>query len=178
MRITTLRGTIIVRGNSRIRRKYGRATWRLLAGALAVALFGSGLVVGGEAAPAQAGPNSVLQIVKKVDGQDAKRGLSPGDSVVYRVDFEVSDEDVEAPVTVTDVLPAEFAGWEISSVSAQVGGNSTGVTIASQPTSPIGSRRQIARSWWMCKSRCSTVGLACALAARAGWSTRSRCRAT
>lgn len=128
-----------MRGNSRIRRKYGRATWRLLAGALAVALFGSGLVVGGEAAPAQAGPNSVLQIVKKVDGQDAKRGLSPGDSVVYRVDFEVSDEDVEAPVTVTDVLPAEFAGWEISSVSAQVGGNSTGVTIASQPTSPIGS---------------------------------------
>lgn len=118
-----------------------RTLGKWLAGAVAVLMVGTGLVVG-SAVPATAMEGASLLVVKKVDGIDAQRDLRPGDSVTYRVEFRVNDEDADAPVRVADVMPAEFAGWQISDLTAVVGGSTTGVTldlpgIASGP-SPAG----------------------------------------
>ena len=77
---------------------------------------------------ASAGPSSVLQLVKKVDGQDAVRDLTPGTIVTYSVNFSVENQSVVAPVTVTDVLPAAFEGWEILGLSATVNGSPNDVS--------------------------------------------------
>ncbi|XPP26418.1 MAG: DUF5979 domain-containing protein [Leucobacter sp.] len=116
------------RGERRITRRSRLGSW--LAGGLAVLLFGTALMAGGAgAAPAAAMEGASLRVVKTVDGQDAKRDLRPGDSVVYRVEFRVNDEDADAPVRVIDRLPEQFAGWQISGLTATVGGTTTGVTL-------------------------------------------------
>lgn len=102
----------------------------MLAGAVAALLFGATFAMtGAGAVPAFAGPDSVLQLSKKVNGQDAVRELEPGTTVTYTVNFSVENELVLAPVVVTDVLPAEFEGWEIIGLSATVNGSNSGVTV-------------------------------------------------
>ena len=107
------------------------------AGLLAVLTLASTVsIVGPGAAPAAAGPSSQLQLSKTVNGQSAVRDLAPGSTVNYAVNFSVENESVLAPVVVTDVLPAEFAGWEIIGLSATVNGNETGVTLNMPGVSP------------------------------------------
>ena len=85
-------------------------------------------------APVEAAPNAALQLVKKVDEQDAHRNLVPGQSVTYRIEFSAENYDVDGTgengaVTLTDVLPAEFAGWAISDVFATLPGNAGNVAV-------------------------------------------------
>ena len=92
------------------------------------------MVTGGGASAAIASEGASLMLVKKVkhlDGDyvDASRELRPGDSVSYWVEFRVNDADADAPVRVVDVLPAEFAGWQITGLSAVVGGSTRDVTL-------------------------------------------------
>lgn len=109
---------------------------RVLAATLATVLAGSAMVLSGTGLPAaEAAEGSSLMLVKhvkKMGGSfaDEARDLRPGDSVTYRVEFRVNDEDADAPVLVSDVLPAEFEGWEIAGLTAMLGGRTAGVTLA------------------------------------------------
>ncbi len=115
-------------GRSAVRATRGIGRW--LAGGLAALLFGTAMAAGGAGiVPANAMEGASLRVVKTVDGGQAKRDLRPGDSVVYRVEFRVNDEDADAPVRVVDALPAQFAGWQISGLTATVGGTTSGVTL-------------------------------------------------
>lgn len=106
----------------------GIRTW--LAGGLAMVLLGTAMVASGAGTtPARAMEGASLLIDKTVDGSEAKRDLRPGDSVTYRVEFRVNDEDADAPARVHDVLSAEFSGWKISGLTAVVGGRAAGVTL-------------------------------------------------
>lgn len=92
------------------------------------------MVASGGAIPALASPGASLMLVKQVkqldgDYAEAARDLRPGDSVSYWVEFRVNDADADSPVRVVDVLPAEFAGWEITGLTAVVGGSTRGVTL-------------------------------------------------
>lgn len=122
-------GVIRDRGGSRSAR-VARGFGKWVAGGLAALLFGTAMIASGSGiVPASAMEGASLLLVKTVDGQEAKRDLRPGDSVVYRVEFRVNDEDADAPVRVVDELPAAFAGWRISELTAVVGGSPTGVTL-------------------------------------------------
>ncbi|MHA3683498.1 DUF5979 domain-containing protein [Leucobacter sp. HY1908] len=107
----------------------------LLLGSTAVA-SGAGIV------PATAAPNGALQIVKKVDGKDAHRELTPGQSVTYRVEFSAENYDVDGAaadngaVKLVDTLPAEFAGWAISGVNVGLAGHNSAVSVNVPGVSP------------------------------------------
>ncbi|GAA1315545.1 hypothetical protein GCM10020360_17780 [Nonlabens tegetincola] len=111
-----------------------RAFAKTLAGGVAALLAATAMVASGGSLAAVASEGASLMLVKQVkqlDGEytDAVRDLRPGDSVSYWVEFRVNDADADAPVRVVDVLPAEFAGWEITGLTAVVGGSVTGVTL-------------------------------------------------
>lgn len=127
MHLSTMKtGGARKRGSASVGRRLGK--W--LAGGLAALLFGTAMVASGTGIiPASAMEGASLLLVKSVDGEHAKRDLRPGDSVVYRVEFRVNDEDADAPVLVRDALPAEFAGWQISNLTAVVGGSVANVTL-------------------------------------------------
>ena len=135
--------------NIRVRR-LRRALAQALAGGLAALLLGTALIAsGGFVAPASAAEGTSLGLVKKVkklggDWADAVRDLRPGDAITYRVEFRVNDEDADAPVRVADVLPVEFAGWEITNLTARIGGSPEhltlelpGVTSGASPEMPV-----------------------------------------
>ena len=112
-----------------------RTLGKLVAGGLAAVLLGTAVVASSGVVPAMASEGASIMLAKKIkqsDGEyvDAVRDLRPGDSVTYWVEFRVNDADADAPVRVTDELPAEFAGWQISGLSAVVGGSATGVTMS------------------------------------------------
>ncbi|UOQ57334.1 DUF5979 domain-containing protein [Leucobacter allii] len=86
--------------------------------------------------PAQAEPGSYLQLIKQVDGQEAHRGLAPGESVTYRIEFSAENYDADGPVTLTDVLPAAFSGWEISEIAAALPGYPGTVSVDLPGVSP------------------------------------------
>ena len=108
---------------------------RWLAGGVAALLLGTTAAASGIGiAPVEAAPNAALQLVKKVDEQDAHRNLVPGQSVTYRIEFSAENYDVDGigengAVTLTDLLPAEFAGWAISDVFATLPGNAANVAV-------------------------------------------------
>ena len=113
----------------RARRGTGRVG-RWLAAGLAALLAGTAMVAtSGGVVPAAAMEGASLLLVKTVNGKEAERDLRPGDSVTYRVEFRVNDEDADAPVRVADALPAAFAGWRISGLTAVVGGSPANVTL-------------------------------------------------
>ncbi len=133
-------------GARSVRRRLGK----FIAGGLAALMIGTALIAtGGGLVPAIAAEGASLQLVKqvkKLDGSfsDEARDLRPGDSVSYRVEFRVNDEDADAPALVADVLPPEFAGWEISQLTAVVGGSTAnvtldlpGVTTGASPSAPV-----------------------------------------
>ncbi|MBO1901688.1 LPXTG cell wall anchor domain-containing protein [Leucobacter weissii] len=99
-----------------------------LASVLALLLFGTASATGG-VLPAAAMEGASLLLVKTVNGKKAERDLRPGDSVTYKIEFRVNDEDADAPVRVVDELPAEFAGWRITGLTALVGGSASGVVL-------------------------------------------------
>lgn len=112
------------------RRGFSRTVAKFIAGGLAALLFGTGLMTsGGAIAPAAAAEGASLMIAKTVNGTGADRGLRPGDSAEFRVEFRVNDEDADAPVRIVDVLPAAFSGWQITGLTAVVGGSPVGVTL-------------------------------------------------
>lgn len=108
---------------------------RWLAGGVAALLLGTTAAASGIGiAPVEAAPNAALQLVKKVDELDAHRNLVPGQSATYRIEFSAENYDVDGigangAVTLTDVMPAEFAGWAISNVSATLPGNAGNVAV-------------------------------------------------
>ncbi|WP_105609296.1 DUF5979 domain-containing protein [Microbacterium halophytorum] len=96
---------------------------RVLAAGVAALLVVSAAVIGDNTfAPtaAQAATGAFPQLTKQVDGQDAHRDLAPGESVDYTVQFSTEDAALDSPVTVVDVLPEAFAGWQISGLSANI----------------------------------------------------------
>ncbi|WP_461640546.1 DUF5979 domain-containing protein [Leucobacter sp. BZR 635] len=106
----------------------------MLAGGVAALLAGTVMMASGGVVPAVASDGASLMLAKKVkqlDGSyvDAARDLRPGDSVSFWVEFRVNDADADAPVLVQDVLPVEFAGWEITDLTAVVGGSASGITL-------------------------------------------------
>lgn len=122
-------------GVRRARQQARRTLAKVLAGGLTALLVGTAVVASSGAVPAVASEGASIMLAKKIkqgDGEyvDAVRDLRPGDSVTYWVEFRVNDADADAPVRVTDVLPEEFAGWQLSGLTALVGGSTSGVTLA------------------------------------------------
>lgn len=113
-----------------------------LAGGVAALLMGSAAAASGVGiVPAEAAQHAALQLVKKVDREDAHRNLSPGQSVTFRIEFSSENYDVDglAPdgkVTLTDVMPESFAGWEISGINANLPGNQNALEIHLPNVSP------------------------------------------
>lgn len=115
---------------------------RWLAGGVAALLLGTTAAASGLGiAQVEAAPNAALQLVKKVDEQDAHRNLVPGQSVTYRIEFSAENYDVDGSgangaVTLTDMLPAAFAGWEISDVFATLPGSAGDVAVTLPGVTP------------------------------------------
>ncbi len=83
---------------------------RWLAAGLAALLFGTGLFASGVFPAAEAAENASILLSKTVNSRMEKRDLRPGDSVTYRLEFIVNDEDADGPATVVDQLPTDFVG--------------------------------------------------------------------
>lgn len=102
---------------------------RLIGGALTALLVVSGFAAGGAIQPAQAADGASVSIYKQVNDQDSVSDIRPGATLNYKINFQANDDDADGPVRVEDVLPAEFAGWEIRGLSARVNGVQTGLTL-------------------------------------------------
>lgn len=96
-----------------------------LATALSVLLLGGTLFSAGlTAAPAQAEEpaqaESALQVIKKVDDADEKLGMAPGEGFSYTIQISCENYDCLNP-SMTDILPAELAGFTLIGLSASHG---------------------------------------------------------
>lgn len=110
-------------------RRGERTFMRGLSGGLVALLLGSVLASSGAAQAATAAEGASILISKTVNEQKAVRDLRPGDSVRYRIEFLSNDEDADGPAVVVDALPAAFAGWAISDLTATFNSQRTGVTL-------------------------------------------------